>query len=89
MTIDLVIQILTEVFWTVLIVLLPVLGTSLILGVLLSIFQAATSIQEMTLTFVPKILITAVAIVVMLPFMADKIISLTMKLMNLMITVIK
>ncbi len=89
MTIDLVIEILTEVFWTVLIVLLPVLGTSLILGVMLSVFQAATSIQEMTLTFVPKILITAVAIVIMLPFMADKVISLTMKIMNLMITVIR
>ncbi|MGD8777618.1 MAG: flagellar biosynthetic protein FliQ [Ignavibacteria bacterium] len=89
MTVDLIIELLTEAFWTVLIILLPVLGTSLILGVMLSIFQAATSIQEMTLTFVPKILITAVAIVVMLPFMADKIISFTMKIFNLMIVVIK
>ncbi len=89
MGVDLVIELLTEVFWTVLIVLLPVLGTSLILGVLLSIFQAATSIQEMTLTFVPKIVITAVAIIVMLPFMADKVISFTMKIINLMVTVIK
>lgn len=89
MTLDLVIDLLTEVFYTVILILLPILGTSLILGVIISIFQAATSIQEMTLTFVPKIIITGIAIILMLPFMADKIISLTIKIFNLIVTVPK
>ena len=89
MTLDLVIDLLTEVFYTVILVLLPILGTSLILGVIISIFQAATSIQEMTLTFVPKIIITGIAIILMLPFMADKIISITQKIFNLIVTVPK
>ncbi len=89
MTLDIVVSLMTEAFYTTLIVLLPVLGVSLIFGILISIFQAATSIQEMTLTFVPKIILTAIAIVITLPFMADKVISLTYKIFNVMETVIK
>ena len=89
MTLDLVIELLSEVFFTVIIVLLPILGASLILGILVSIFQAATSIQEMTLTFVPKIIVTAVAIIIMLPFIAEKIINLTLKIFNMFQMVIK
>lgn len=83
MTLELIISLLSEVFFTVLIVLLPILGASLVFGLLISIFQAATSLQEMTLTFVPKIIITAVAIIIMLPFMADKVISLTLKIFTM------
>jgi len=44
---------------TALVVSLPLLGATLVVGILISIFQAVTSIQEMTLTFVPKILVVA------------------------------
>ena len=87
MNIDLVISLLTEVFYTVLLILLPVLGTSLVIGIIISIFQAATSIQEMTLTFVPKIIITGLTLILMLPFIADKLISITLKIFELMSTV--
>ncbi len=89
MTIDLVIGILTEAFYLVLLILLPILGAGLTIGVVLSIFQAATSIQEMTLTFVPKIMITAVAIIISLPFITDKMIEFTNKIFNLITTVVK
>ena len=89
MNIDLVIEILSESFFTVLLILLPILGAGLIVGVAISIFQAATSIQETTLTFVPKIVITAVAIIVALPFIADKLISFTQKIFNLITTVVR
>ena len=89
MTLELVIDLLSETFYTVLIILLPILGVSLVVGIIISIFQAATSIQEMTLTFVPKIIITAIAIVVMLPFMADKMISFTLKIFDMITVVIK
>lgn len=89
MSIDLVISLLSDVFYTVLIILLPILGVSLIFGVLLSLFQAATSLQEMTLTFVPKIILTGIAIILLLPFMADKMIAFTIKIFNIMLTAIK
>ena len=89
MTEEIVIEIIKEAFFTTFIVILPVLGVSLVVGIIISIFQAATSIQEMTLTFVPKIVVTAVAIVIMLPFMADKMISFTLRIFELITTVIK
>ncbi|MAT57525.1 MAG: flagellar biosynthesis protein FliQ [Melioribacteraceae bacterium] len=89
MTVELVTEILTDAFYTVLIILLPILGVSLIVGIILSIFQAATSIQEMTLTFVPKIIITGIAIILMLPFMIEKIIGITHKIFNLIEQVAK
>ena len=76
-------------FRVLLLILLPILGAGLVVGVVISIFQAATSIQETTLTFVPKIVITAIAIIVALPFITDKMISFTHKIFNLISTVIK
>jgi flagellar biosynthetic protein FliQ len=89
MNIDLVIEILSEAFFTVLLILLPILGSGLVVGVVISIFQAATSIQETTLTFVPKIVITAIAIIIALPFITDKLVSFTHKIFNLIITVVQ
>lgn len=80
MTEEIVIEILKEAFYLTFIIILPVLGVSLIVGVIISIFQAATSIQEMTLTFVPKILITAVTIIFLLPWMIDKMTAFCLKI---------
>ena len=65
----------------------PIMLVGLVVGLIISLFQALTSIQEMTLTFVPKILIVFFSLIVFLPFMlatmqtfmegvADKIIGL-------------
>lgn len=89
MTEELVIEVLKEAFFTSFIILLPILGVSLIAGIAISIFQAATSIQEMTLTFVPKILITAVVIIFLLPWMMDKMIAITIRMFTMFNTVIK
>ena len=48
---------------------LPILGAGLITGVLVSIFQAVTQINEMTLTFVPKIIVVTGVVVVLLSWM--------------------
>lgn len=88
MTEELVIEVLTEVFYTVFIILAPILGISLVVGIAISIFQAVTSIQEMTLTFVPKILFTAVMIIFLIPWILDKMISMTLKLINIIVTVV-
>lgn len=47
----------------------PILAASLIVGLVVSIFQAVTSIQEATLTFVPKIVAVFVALMIFLPWM--------------------
>jgi flagellar biosynthetic protein FliQ len=56
---------------TLVIVSAPLMLVGLAVGVAISLFQALTQIQEMTLVFVPKILAMFVAMLLMLPFMAD------------------
>ena len=56
---------------TLVIVSSPLLLIGLVVGVIISLFQALTQIQEMTLAFVPKILAIFVAMLIALPFMAD------------------
>jgi flagellar biosynthetic protein FliQ len=56
---------------TLLIVSAPLMLVGLIVGVAISLFQALTQIQEMTLTFVPKILAMFFALLIALPFMGD------------------
>jgi len=56
---------------------LPMLGLGLIVGLMISIFQAVTQIQEMTLTFIPKIVAVMTALVVFSPWMLEKIVTYT------------
>ena len=56
MTVDMVVDIAKATLWNIIITSTPVLLISLVVGLVISIFQTATSIQEQTLTFVPKIL---------------------------------
>ena len=60
-----------------LILALPMLGLGLVVGLMVSIFQATTQIQEMTLTFIPKILAIMAALIVFSPWMLQKIIGYT------------
>ncbi len=55
----------------------PIMMAGLAIGLVVALFQALTTIQEMTLTFVPKILIIFVAVVVFLPFMMTTLIEFT------------
>ena len=53
-----------------LIIAVPILGAGLVVGLLISLFQAVTQIQEQTLTFVPKIITMILVAVVMLSWIA-------------------
>lgn len=57
--------------WTLLWVAGPLMIVALVVGVAISLFQALTQIQEMTLVFVPKIIAIFIALIVALPFMGD------------------
>ena len=55
----------------------PMLGFGLITGLTVSIFQAVTSIQELTLTFIPKILAVFLAMILFFPWLLQTIINFT------------
>lgn len=56
---------------------LPMLGVGLVVGVVVSIIQAATQIQEMTLSFIPKIVCMFIALLLALPWIMDQILTFT------------
>jgi len=60
MTEGLILDLLRETLWVTLVVSTPVLATALVVGVAIGLVQALTSVQEMTLTFVPKVAAIAV-----------------------------
>jgi flagellar biosynthesis protein FliQ len=66
--------------WLTLQISMPVLGVSLVVGLLVSIFQAVTQLQEPTLTFIPKILAVVVVIVVAGPWMLNTMLAFTIEL---------
>ena len=66
---DLVIQLAQQSLMTVMIVAAPMLGLGLTVGLMVSIFQATTSISEETLAFIPKIIAVFVAILIFGPWM--------------------
>lgn len=62
-----------QLLWNSLIVAAPVLAAALIVGLLISIFQVATQLQEMTLSYVPKLLIAAFVLIATGPWMIYRI----------------
>ena len=66
-----VLDIARDAILTLVLVAAPLMLVGLAVGVIISLFQALTQIQEMTLVFVPKILAMFAALLVALPFMAD------------------
>jgi flagellar biosynthetic protein FliQ len=84
MTPDLVIYIGREAVYTVLLISGPLLIGSILIGLVISIFQATTQIQEQTLTFVPKIVAIFVMVVVLGPWMLNILIAFTQNLFTIM-----
>ena len=63
------VEFLRMAFWQILIISGPLLAVALAIGLAIGILQAATSIQEMTLTFVPKLILVVVAFGLLANFM--------------------
>jgi flagellar biosynthetic protein FliQ len=59
---------------------LPLLLAALVIGLMVSIFQAVTQIQEQTLSFIPKVIGIVVVILVAGPWMLDEVVSYTQRL---------
>lgn len=77
MTTDVFLEIATQAVIVLLKVAAPLMLMSLVVGLIVSLFQALTQIQEMTLAFVPKILVIFLMLIVFLPFMLSTLITFT------------
>jgi len=77
---DLVISLAIAAMELALKVALPLLLVGLVVGLLISVFQAVTQIQEQTLSFIPKILASAVVLVVGGPWMLNQLLAYTTEL---------
>ncbi len=80
MTIDEVVQICSRALYVICITAAPVLLVSLVVGLIVSIFQTVTSIQEQTLTFVPKVLAIFAAIIFLGHWMLNNMVEYMVKL---------
>jgi flagellar biosynthesis protein FliQ len=80
MTPELVVELAQKAIKVTLLVSLPILGIGLLVGVLVSLLQAATQIQEMTLTFVPKILSIFIGLLLLLPWIMHQVTGFTLEI---------
>ncbi len=72
---DLVIEIGRQALWTIALLLAPMLLSALAVGLAVGMFQAATQINEMTLSFIPKLAVLILALALAGPFMLEVIVS--------------
>lgn len=79
---DVVVQILFQGIYLTLLLSLPAVGVGLIVGFMISLFQAVTQIQEQTLTFVPKVVSVLLVIAFTSPWMISLLVDFTSTLWN-------
>lgn len=89
MTPELVLQLARRAFETTLLLSAPLLVFSLVVGLAISIFQAITSINEVTLTFVPKIIAVMIAMIIFFPWMMTYLSDFTREIFTLIATMRK
>jgi flagellar biosynthetic protein FliQ len=77
---DLALRMLGDLFWTGMLICLPILGLTMLVGLLVSVLQVVTQIQEMSLTFVPKLVTAAVSLVVFGPWILRTLTSFSTRL---------
>lgn len=82
-----VIEIAQGALWVILQTAGPIMLAGLSVGLMIALFQALTTIQEMTLTFVPKIIVIFVAMVFFLPFMMTTVVEFSLTLFDRIATV--
>ncbi|HSK41692.1 MAG TPA: flagellar biosynthesis protein FliQ [Arenibaculum sp.] len=82
-----VLEVLRSGIWAALLIAMPALVVALVVGVAISLIQALTQVQEMTLTFVPKIVVIMVTTVLALPFMYATLATYSERLSDLIVAV--
>jgi len=87
MTQTMVLDVMREGFLTIIIVAMPVLLTSMAVGLVISLLQAITQVQEQTLTFVPKLIAVMLSLIIFGNFMLNQLISLADSMFRLMASI--
>ena len=82
MTVEQSIDLVREALWLTLLVSVPILGASLVIGLVVSVLQAVTQIQEQTLSFVPKIVGMAVMTVIAAPWLFTKLLDFSQRMFS-------
>lgn len=82
MSIDLAVMLTSKTLWAALLVAGPVLLAALLVGLLVSVFQVVTQIQEMSLSFVPKLLSVVAVMVIAGPWMLRQVVSFATWMVN-------
>ena len=85
---DQAIQLFSQLMWSAALIAAPVLVATLVVGLLVSVFQAVTQIQEASLTFIPKLLAAAAMLLAAGPWMLKVLISYTRELFESIPTLI-
>lgn len=78
-------DLLKETLWMTMIISAPLLITGLVVGTLVSLVQTVTQLQESTLTFVPKLLVSGLVLIFMAPWMLQQMLQHTQKMFALML----
>jgi flagellar biosynthetic protein FliQ len=63
MNADLALRMMSDLFWSALVVCAPVLGVTLVVGLIVSVMQVVTQIQEASLTFIPKLVAAGITLI--------------------------
>ena len=77
LTVDQAIDLLKQAMLMALVIVGPILVIGMIIGIFISLIQAVTQIQEQTLSFVPKLFAMAIAVMIVMPWMFQKLIEYT------------
>lgn len=86
MTQELVMQIFNEAIWLAFKMGVPLLVVGMLVGLIIAILQAATQVHEQTLTFAPKVIIVALTLLALGPWMLNSLIDFTNRIFELMST---
>jgi flagellar biosynthetic protein FliQ len=78
-------DLLKETLWMTMLISAPLLITGLVVGTLVSLVQTVTQLQESTLTFVPKLLVSGIVLIFMAPWMLQQMLQHTQKMFALML----
>jgi flagellar biosynthetic protein FliQ len=80
MTDSFIVQVVREALMLVLIIAVPILVSGMLVGLVISVLQAATQIQEQSLTFVPKLLVVLIILIVLAPWIINVLVGYTNEL---------
>ncbi|MDC0547692.1 flagellar biosynthetic protein FliQ [Opitutales bacterium] len=86
MTMELAVDIMRNLLQTGLILAMPILGTATVVGLLVSFIQSITSLQEQTLTFVPKLVCVALSIIISANFILKTLTEFCISMINMIPT---